>query len=77
MIHLKKQAAITSLSYLTTAAIAFQQRLFNFIHVKKVVHLSLEYGHVTQSALSYAYYGLLLIQVSKNYQRAMNLHTLL
>ena len=78
MIHSKKRATtITLLSYLATVAMSFQQRLFNFIHVKVMIHLSLEYGHVTQSALSYAYYGLLLIQVSKNYQRAMNLHTLL
>ncbi len=78
MVHSKKRAAaITLLSYLATVAMAFQQRLFNFIHVKVMIHFSLEYGHVTQSALSYAYYGLLLIQIPKNYQRAMNLHTLL
>ena len=78
MIHSKKRATtITLLSYLATVAMSFQQRLFNFIHVKVMIHLSLEYGHVTQSALSYAYYGLLLIQIPKNYQRAMNLHTLL
>jgi predicted ATPase/signal transduction histidine kinase len=68
MTHPEKQAAITLLSQMATAAMASQQTLFNFIHVK-VVHLSLEYGQVAQSALSYAYYGLLLVQVTRNYQR--------
>ncbi|BAP56672.1 ATPase [Thioploca ingrica] len=72
MTHPEKQAAIVLLSYMATAALASQPTLFNFIHVK-VVHLSLKYGQVAQSALSYAYYGLLLVQVTKNYQRGYEL----
>jgi predicted ATPase/signal transduction histidine kinase len=63
------RAAIAILSNIAiAAAITAQTTLFNFIHTK-VVHLALKYGQVAQSALSFAYYGLQLSQLTQNYQR--------
>ena len=62
------RAAITILGNMAIAATAASQPiLFNFIHVK-VVHLALKYGQTAQSALSYAYYGLQLGQLTQNQQ---------
>jgi predicted ATPase/signal transduction histidine kinase/tRNA A-37 threonylcarbamoyl transferase component Bud32 len=65
----EKIVAIKILTNLTPPTFFTNSPLFLIVNVK-IAHLSLQYGHVAESAFGYACYGLVLLRVSEDYQQA-------
>jgi len=64
-----KIIAIKILTNLTPPTFFTHSQLFLIVNVK-IAHLSLQYGHIAESAFGYACYGLVLARVLEDYQQA-------